>query len=180
MAALRTAARALRVDCGTWMWLESEATLLGAASITTGTFVLFGMSRFGWPDDALRPSTRFTLIGVYGWLGLAVLAWFIGRHIRRRDVSYSTLIRLFGHVHLPLLITAITVIVFASNLGVTGIWRVPALLAGVVWMPAMLIRAISVSAGVTLGEAAAIGAIPYASWAGLVGLPLWKQMTHLL
>ncbi len=172
--------RALRVDRDTWQWLESEATLLGTASLVVFTYLLLAFDRFGWPDYAPRQTVRLTLLGVYGWLGLALSCWAIARIVKRRPVGPLTLVRLAGHAHLPILPIAAMVLIFAVTFDIVGIWRWPALFAGLVWMPAMLTRAVSAGAEVGLREAAVIVTPPYVAWVITVGLHLWNQLAHLL
>ena len=168
------------MDQDTWRWLESEASLLGTTSLVVTTYTLLAVDRFGWPIDAPRATVRLILLGVYGWLGLALSSWAIARIVKRRPVGPLTLVRLAGHAHLPILPIAAMVLIFAVNLDIVGIWRWSALFAGTVWMPAMLTRAVSAGAEVGLREAAMIVTLPYAAWVITVGLHLWSQLAHLL
>jgi hypothetical protein len=180
MAALRAAVRALRLDPGTWRWLDSDASLTGAALVVIGTYLMLAFDRFGWPDFAIRPTTRAVLIGFYGWIWLAVASWAIVRRASVPSASLSSYLRLTGHAHFPILVVAAFLLVFAVTLNVAFIGRWPTLFAGVVWMPAMLASVVSTLSGLSLGRAALVVALPYAAWVAVVGTHMFRQVEHLL
>ncbi len=180
MGTVSRIAVALRLDDFRWYWLESEATRLGSSALVLGTFLLLAFNRLGWPDFALRATTRFVLIGLYGWLGLALATWWLVRLAYRRADSLPTLFRLVAHAHLPLLFVAIVMQVTSVSLDIGGLARWPAVFAGVFWMPAMLAAALCAWADLKRHQAVLSAAVPYLVWAATVGRFLWNQLDHLL
>lgn len=174
------AARILRVDESTWRGLSIWATHLGAALVVLFAYLIFAFDRFGWPDSALRPTARFMLTGLYGWIGLTIVAWLIARLLFAASGSPFSMIRLTGHAHLPMLLLAVFIQVMSVTLDITNVARWPALFAGVFWMPAMLVNAVAVSTDLNRPRAAAALAVPYMLWVAVVGWPLWRQLRHLL
>ncbi len=180
MAAVNQAARVLRLDEGTWRWLDADASVRGAGLVVIGAYLILAFDRFGWPDSAFRATTRTLLVGLYGWLWLAVVPWIVVRMTTTSRAPLSDYMRLTGHAHLPLLLVAILVFVLPVSLGVSGIALWPALFAGVVWMPAMLVNAVATAAGVSRRSAALPALVPYVVWAAVAGRWLWRQIGHLL
>lgn len=180
MAAMRMAARMLRLDQGTWRWLESDASLTGAGFIVIGAYLVLAFDRFGWPDFAIRATTRMVLIGFYGWIWLALSSWAAFRLASGAPASPTSYLRLTGHAHLPILLIAAFLLVFPVTLNIAflGVWA--ALFAGAVWMPSMLANAVSALSGLSLGRAAFVVALPFAAWAAVVGRIMLLQVGHLL
>lgn len=145
-----------------------------------GVYVILAHARFGWPDFALQATTRMLLVGFYGWMWLAAASWAAMRLIEGSRNSLSDHVRLAGHAHLPLLLVAVTLLVFPVTLDVGGVGRWPALFAALFWMPAMLINAVATGAGVSRRHAAAPAIVAYAVWAAVVGRWLWRLLAHLL
>jgi hypothetical protein len=145
-----------------------------------GAYLILAFDRFGWPDFAVRATTRTLLIGFYGWIWLAVSSWAAARLASGRPGSPSSYLRLTGHAHLPILLVAALLLVFPVTLNVPSIGLWPALFAGVVWMPAMLANVVSALSGLSLGRAALVAALPYAAWAAVVGRLMVRQVGHLL
>ncbi|NNC91791.1 MAG: hypothetical protein HKN80_04805 [Acidimicrobiia bacterium] len=172
-------ARALRLDQEGWRWLTDDAGPVGAALIVLGTYLLLAFSRFGWPDFAIRPTTRFLLVGLYGWMWLAVASWLVARAVSG-PAPLSASVRLTGHAHVPLLLLAAFVQLVAVSLDFTNVARWPALFVGAFWMPAQLGHAVAASSGLRLRRAVVVAAGPYVVWAAVVGRHLWSQLAHLL
>lgn len=177
---MNTFLRTLRLDDFRWYWLESESTRVGSSAMVVGTFLLLAFDRFGWPDFALRATTRFLLIGLYGWLGLSLATFVLVRFVYKRSGSLPTLLRLVAHAHLPLLAVGVVIQVAGVAMDITGVARWPALFAGVFWMPAMLTAAFRAWTGLRHHQAALSAAVPYTVWAMTVGHFFWRQLDHLL
>lgn len=172
--------RALRLDLGTWRWLESEASLAGAGLVVLGGYLMFALDRFGWPDFSPRATVRLMLTGFYGWMWLGVALWVLVRLASGSFGPLAPFVRLVGHAHLPLLLVAIFIQVVSVMLRLPSLARWPALFAGVFWMPAMLAGAVAASADVRLPRALLIVTVPYLVWVAVVGRILWRQLGHLL
>lgn len=177
---MRTILRALRLDGFTWYWLESESTTLGSAALVTASFLLLASNRFGWPDAAWRATTRFLLIGAYGWVGLTLVAFVIVRLVADRSGSFPTILRLVAHAHLPLLVVGVVIQIAGVTLNITGVARWPALFAGLVWMPAMLMAALCAWSDMRPRQAVVAAVLPYLAWVASIGRHLWLQLEHLL
>lgn len=116
MAAMMLAARVLRLDQGTWRWLESDASLTGAGIVVIGTYLVLAFDRFGLPDFAVRATTRTLLFGFYGWIWLAASSWAAVRLASGPPGSISSYLRLTGHAHLPILLVAAFLLLFPVTL----------------------------------------------------------------
>lgn len=177
---MKSVLRTLRLDDFRWYWLESESTTVGSWSLVIGTYLLLAFNRFGWPDFALRATTRFVLIGLYGWLGLSLLIFVLVRLSRRRTGSLQTLLRLVAHAHLPVLFVGVVMQVAGVALDITGVALWAAVFAGVVWMPAMLTAALRAWGQLSRSRALLSMGVPYALWVATVGRFVWNHLAHLL
>ena len=177
---MTVAARALRLDEDRWRWLADEATPGGAALVVLGAYLVFAFDRFGWPDFALRPTTRLVLTGFYGWLWLAGASWVVTRIAFAGRTSLTSFVRLTGHAHLPLLLLAAFIQFVSVMLNATNVARWPALFVGAFWVPALLVNAVSAASGLGRGRASLAVGVPYLVWAAVVGRLLWRQLGHLL
>ncbi len=177
---MKTFLRMLRLDDFRWYWLESESTGVGSTAMVVGTFLLLAFNRFGWPDFAIRATTRFVLIGVYGWLWLSVGCFIAVLNASRGPQSFPTLLRLIGHAHLPLLFASVVIQVASVSLDIRGVASWPTVFAGVFWMPAMLTAALCSWADLKPFQAALSMLLPYLVWTATVGRYLWNQLDHLL
>lgn len=173
-------ARVLQIHEDRWRWLEYQASVLGATSVVLSSYLLFAFIRFGWPDFALRPTVRLLLIGLYGWIGLALAAWAISRLMFSTTASPRDMVRLTGHAHLPLLVVGVVIQVAAVMVagGAVAFWV--ALFVATVWMPALLVAAVAAATGLARRRAALVVAGPYALWALVVGRHVWRLLEHLL
>lgn len=180
MATMTPVARVLRLDRGTWLWLDSDASVRGAGFMVIGTYLILAFGRFGWPDFAVRATTRMLLVGFYGWMGLAVAAWLAVRLAGSKPAPFSDFARLTGHAHLPLLLVAVTLLVFPVTFDVGGVGRWPAIFVALFWMPAMLVNAVATGSGWSRWQAAGPAIVAYVVWAAVVGRWLWRMLGHLM
>lgn len=177
---MRYAARVLRLDQGTWRWLDSAATVRGAGLVVIGAYLVVAFDRFGWPDFAIRATTRTVLVGFYGWMWLAVASWIAVRLATGSRAPIADYVRLTGHAHLPLLLVAVLVMIFPVTLNVEHVSLWPALFSGLFWMPAMVVNAAATPSGLSLRRAALPAVVAYLAWAAVVGRLVWRQIGHLL
>lgn len=171
----------LRLDQARWKELD-RATNEAAIALVIGTFVVLAWNRFGTQGVfSPRASVRMLLVGIYGWLGLAVglslMARLFGDRSQPRIVA---LLRLTGFAHGPLLAVAVVMLVMAGFLQVLG----PALVLAVITfsfaMPANLIAATRTHFDVAFPRAMGIVVAPYLVWVLLVGTYLERSVGHLL
>lgn len=181
MAALSRVAQALRLDPAAWERFSRQKTPFSAGVIAMGAYALVAWDRFGFQAlVAPRASARVLLIGFYGWLGLAALSRLVGRRLTGRQVDLIDAIRLYGVAHMPLLAVAVAAQAFGVMFELAGPGRVVAGFAATVWLPGQLLAATRALFGVGSSRAAAIVAVPYLAWVGLVGVQLARQIGHLL
>lgn len=181
MAALTTGAGLLRLDRNTWARYHYSGSLRSAALVAIGTYAVFAFDRFGFPALLQpRPSVRLILVGFYGWLGLAIAVWAIGRFVLGQEASLGLLFRLYGFSHLPFLVVAITIQFTSMLLQILGPALVAAFFAAAFWMPALLVAATRQAFDVDARKALVLAAAPYAVWLLVVGRILNDQLGHLL
>ena len=123
---------------------------------------------------------RFLLIGIYGWLWLALASWALSRVLFRASGPVGSFLRLTGHAHLPLLVTALIVVIVTVTFGVATVGWWPAAFAVLLWMPSMLAAAVATASDLDLRRALPVAIIPHVFWVAIVGRHLWTQLAHLL
>jgi hypothetical protein len=181
VATLTAPARLLRVDRATWVRYDAVGGLGSAVLITMGAYAILAFDRFGIQGLlAPRATVRILLIGLYGWLWLAGVAWSVGRLVLATQAPFATVFRLYGFAHLPLLLVAITIQVVSVALRVLGPSLAVALLGVVVWMPALLVSASRQAFELDTRPAFLLIAGPFLLWLVVVGGVLTAQLGHLL
>ena len=181
MATLTATAKLLRLDPDTWRNLAATGTFAGSALVAIGAYGILAFDRFGVQGITdPRATVRLLLVGFYGWLWLAGAAWLIAQVAVGSIVGFPRVLRLYGNAHLPLVVVAITIQIFAVFAQALG----PALVVGVFsvlfWMPAMLTGATRQAFGVETKRAMVIVAGPYLIWVLTAGRWLFSQVGHLL
>ncbi len=180
-ASASTLVRVFRLDQEAWRNLAATGTLGGATLVTIGAYAIFAFDRLGIQGVVdPRATVRLLLVGFYGWLWLAVSAWAIGRLALGADAAFAMVLRLYGNAHLPLVFVAIGIQVFSVVARSQGPALLIAVLAGLVWMPAMLVAATRRSFDLEPGKAALVVLLPYLVWLLTVGRYLIAQLGHLL
>lgn len=176
-----TAARILRVDQESWKILTVTGTFAGSALVAVGAYAILAFDRFGIQGVVEpRATVRLLLVGFYGWLWLAVAAWLIGRLALGSEARFTTVFRLYGNAHLPLVFVAIAIQVFSVVGQTLGPAMVVAALALLIWMPAMLTAATRQVLDRDRPRAVLVIAGPYLVWLLTVGRYLLSQLGHLL
>ena len=181
MAALTSTARLLRLDPETWRSLAGTGSFGGAALVAVGAYAILAFDRFGVQGVTdPRATVRLLLVGFYGWLWLAGAAWLIARLALGAETRFTTVLRLYGNAHLPLVVVAVAIQVFAVVAQTLG----PALLVGAVavgfWMPALLVGATRQVFALDVRKAVLVAVGPYLVWVFIVGRWLVSQVGHLL
>ena len=173
--------RWLRFDESSWARFARLGTLSNAAFITLGSYALLAFDRFGMQGlTAPRAPVRMVLAGLYGWLGLSVAIWFIARAVLGSVPSPSTVIRLVGRAHIPLLFVAFTIGVLSVSLQVFWPARWLTWFSVAIWMPAMMVAATRTALPIDTRKAVLMAIGPYAAWLVIVGRYLELQVGHLL
>ncbi len=159
--------RTLRYDRITWQAYDTQTGLGWAFAVAIGAYAILAFDRFG-VQGVIEPraTVRLLLTGFYGWLWLAGAAWLIGRFVFGDEARFSTVFRLYGYAHLPLVVLAVTIQVASVALRLSG--------------PALLVAATSQAFGIDRGRALAVALVPYLIWVLVVGRSLYTQIGHLL
>ena len=174
-------ARTLRFDRITWQAYDTQSGLGWSFAVAIGAFAILAFDRFG-VQGVIEPraTVRLLLTGFYGWLWLASAAWLIGRFVFGGEARFSTVFRLYGYAHLPLVVLAVTIQVVSVALRISGPPFLLAVFVGMVWMPALLVAATSQAFGIDRRRALAVALVPYLIWVLVVGRSLYTQIGHLL
>lgn len=142
---------------------------------------LLALNRFGGlATSAPRAFLRLTLVGVWGWIGLALAIWLLASIITSTRPPLGQTFSIVGWAHVPLL--ALAGIIFATGilLRFFGPGLVAAVIVFTVWMPATLVGGTRESLDVGLRQACAIVLVPYVVWFVIAGRYVLGQIEHLL
>jgi hypothetical protein len=175
------AAYTLRLNRRRWEDIETDS-LGRPILIVVGTWLLLAWARFGSHSiSSPRALTRYVLVGVYGWIGLSVLFWLVGR-IQTAPGSgthgmVAAAIRV-GQVHQPLAIGGliIQIIQILPTGPVTGIIA----LASVSWMGGQLIGAMAAHQQRPVFSVAGPTMLAWLPWLATAGFYLWHRLGHLI
>lgn len=183
MAALSIARRALGLDRAKWErvgpWsLRSAAAYVAVASI------LLAMNRFGGLVTVEpRSFVRLVLVGVWGWIGMALVAWIVvtttspAEHPHR---SPAASIAIVGIAHIPLIWLAGVLFLAAGALQLLWPGLMTAAFVFTVWFPAAVFMGLRVSCGAGFVRAMVATAVSYAAWLAVIGRQLYDQLAHLV
>lgn len=175
----------LRIDPGTWTRVQVE-TLQRRILTVLAAFALAAWNRFG-AQGFLGPRApiRLLLTGIWGWIVLSVVVWFLASRINkdlRADPLYG-----IQRAAVSMTVTHFPVIIIGFYMATFGAFiRTPIpgfiLLAAAVlaWIPALYIRAMQHLTSVDTKTAALAMIGPYALWLATVGRYLWQQVGHLI
>ena len=173
--------RWLRLDEPTWDHWTRFTTVGSAAILAVAAYAVLAFDRFGTQGlFEPRGAVRFVLVGFYGWVGLSGATWTIGRVRLRTQAPFSDVLRLFGHVHFPLLLLAIIIQGLSVAFRLLGPAMWGAAFTVVFWMPALLTIATRRALSIDSKTAALIVSGPYVVWLVVVGNYLQTQLGHLL
>lgn len=181
MAAVTEVARMLRLDRRTWRSYDAARGTASAYVVVLGAFAVLAFDRLGVQGLlAPRAALRILLAGSYGWLGLAGVAWGIGRLGSDSDADFGSVFRLYGHAHMPLIPVGLIIQFVTVGFQIQG----PGLAAGsfalLLWMPALLVAATRQAFSADLRRSLLIAGASYSLWLATVGRFLFDQVRHLL
>jgi hypothetical protein len=167
-----------------WTAVRPGSEWAGAAVVAVA-WGLIALSRLGGlAVDAPRALTRLTVVGVWGWLALAVAIWMIAgcvAPVHRLDVrALQVTLAVVGLAHTPIIVLASVVLIAAGALRVLGPGLVVAVVSLVAVMPLALITGVDHVFGLGTRRAAATVLVPYAAWLAVIALPSLEQIEHLL
>ncbi len=173
--------RSLGLDSVTWDRV-GPSSLWSATAIVVVASALMALNRFGGlVTDAPRPFLRLTLVGVWGWIGLAAGVSITLRRVpSRAPTTLRTTFAVVGLAHVPLLALAGVIFVAAVMFQLLGPGLAMAVIVLAIWFPALLIAGVRHTSHIAVGPAAAVIAAPYGAWLLVVGRHVVGQVEHLL
>ncbi len=132
-------------------WKHADrGTMTKPALVVIGAWVVLAWNRLG-PQALLNPRalTRFALVGLYGWLGLALGLWLMARlrqwaihGVEQTVMSPASFVRLVGLAHRPLLVAAFAVMILQLT-SIIELRTAVGMVAVLLWMPGRLVVAVT-------------------------------------
>ncbi|MDX2381890.1 MAG: hypothetical protein QNM02_19290 [Acidimicrobiia bacterium] len=159
-------------------------SLWAGAAVVVAAWGLIALSRLGGlAVDAPRALARLALVGVWGWLALALAIW-VGAQLaapgRRGVRSLQSTLAIVGLAHTPIIVLASVVLIAAGALEVLGPGMIVAALSLAVVMPLALITGVDHVFGFGARRAAVTVVLPYTLWLVVVARGSLRQVEHLL
>ena len=203
-------ANMFRLTTGRWLELSPPGNpprLVKPTAIVIGTWLLLAWNRFGFQGlSSPRAITRFVLVGVYGWLGLALVVLLGGVALSRIDgrgppgaIDRARALQMTGLAHQPLLILGFVLQVL-SAIPIPGLATTIAFATFLLWLPGVF----SASGRALLGAqnhglpvprnrgsrrarqrssrpfSWLVGLVAYLGWLSTAGRYLQAQLGHLI
>jgi len=189
MGTLRAVPRLLGLDASKWARVGPDSLWSAIVLVATASFVM-ALNRFGGLIvDTPRSFLRLVLVGVWGWIGLAIAIWLVVRGTRAVQgdqaaagppPSLQVNVAAVGLAHTPVLALGIVIFVAAGLLEVLGPGFVAAIFVFGFWFPAGLIAATAHVNRMAPVRAAVVVAVPYLIWMSIIGRHLLDRIQHLL
>ncbi len=173
----------LRLTTARWESIPPAPPLKAAATVI-GSWLVLAWGRFGFQGIASpRALTRFVLVGVYGWLAVAAVAWLgsvLLARVRdeRRPADPVRVLQVTGLSHQPLLVFGVLLQV-GQLAPIPGLMTVVAVLTIALWAPAILAAALAATLGPPRRSALATTAVAAGLWFIVSGRYLLAQLGHL-
>jgi hypothetical protein len=182
--------RVLATADGRWSRVE-ERPVWSAASLVVVAWGLIALNRIGGLAlSEPRAVARLTVVGVWGWLALAVAIWSIatvglrGSHSGiRRDRAHASLppvLAVVGWSHLPVVALAVVVFIAAGALRILGPGLFVAVAAFSALVPFALVTGVRHVFRTSTLAAIAVVAVPYLIWLVVVVRHSLGAIQHLL
>ncbi len=181
-----SALRLIGADAARWARVDGDK-LWSATALAVVASALMALNRFGGlATSAPRSFVRLTLVGVWGWLLLALAIWALGLALSNRGVprragrSLRRSVVVVGLAHLPIAVLAVVLFVFAGMFQLLGPGYVTAVFAFSVWMPLLLVTGARYRLETSWPVALVSALAPYLGWWWLAGSHLVGRVEHLL
>jgi hypothetical protein len=184
VAALITTRRLLGLDREKWERV-GEGSLTSAAALVVVASFLLALNRFGGlVIDEPRSFVRLVLVGVWGWIGMAVVATAVlvvsGSARGGSGRTLRATLAVIGAAHVPLIWASVMLFLGAGMLQLLWPGLIMVVLVFAFWFPAAVGIGLRVSCGARVGVAVAATAVSYAAWVTVVGRHLYDQLAHLV
>ena len=172
-----------------WDFLGPSSVWSAIAFVLVASF-LMALNRFGGlAVTEPRSVLRLALVGIWGWLGLAVGIWMVAGLLSRAaqeparhsaSASLQLTLAMVGWAYLPIAALGVVVLFAAGLMQLLG----PGLVVGVfvvgVALPVALATGAQQVYGLSLVRAVAVVAVPYSIWLFVVARHVFIQLRHLL
>jgi hypothetical protein len=139
--------------------------------------------------DEPRSSLRLMLIGVWGWLGLAIGIWATGRTLSHASAttrppplltSLALTLAMVGWAHVPVIVLGLVVFVAAGLMQLLGPGLVVGAVVLAVALPVALVTGTRHVFALSWTGAAVAVVVPYAFWLLIAARHVHRQISHLL
>ena len=152
---------------------------------------LIAMTRVGGlVIDEPRSSLRLVLVGVWGWLGLAIGIWATGWTLSHASAttrpppppltSLGLSLAMVGWAHVPVIVLGVVVFVAAGLMQLLGPGLVVGAVVLAVALPVALMTGTRHVFGLSWVGAAVAAVVPYAFWLLVAARHVHRQINHLL
>ena len=187
MGTLSRALGALWLRGETWEGAD-QAPLYQPILAVAAASLLFAFARFGGIlVETPRAFVRMALIGIWGWLGLALLTGLAGLVLGRREnpslgaaPTFQRAVVVTGLAHIPVLIFAMVMFMASNLFELLGPGRVLAVIVLAFWMPASIVVGFRQLNRFSWAASALSTIPPYLLWLAVVARYLLNQVAHLL
>ena len=184
MAALITTKKLLGLDRAKWQRV-GPGSLTSAAAMVVVASCLLALNRVGGlVVHEPRSFVRLALVGVWGWIGMAVVATVVlvvsGSARGDSGRTLRTTLAMVGAAHVPLIWASVVLFLGAGILQLLWPGLIMVVFVFAFWFPAAIGLGLRVSCGARVGVAVAATAVAYAAWVTVVGRHLYDQLAHLV
>lgn len=184
MAALTATRRLLGLDRAKWQRVGPGSLTSAGALVVVASFLLALNRIGGLVVHEPRSFVRLVLVGVWGWIGMAVLATAVlvvnGSARGGSGRTLRTTLAVVGAAHVPLIWASVVLFLGASMLQLLWPGLITVVFVFAFWFPAAVGIGLRVSCGAPVRTAAAATAVAYAAWVTVVGRHLYDQLAHLV
>jgi hypothetical protein len=172
-----------------WDFL-GPSSVWSAIALELVASLLMALNRFGGlAVTEPRSVLRLVLVGVWGWLGLAVGIWAVAGLLARAaqapgrpsaSASLQLTLAMVGWAYVPIAALGVVILIAAGLMQLLGPGLVVGALVVGVALPAALVTGTQHVFRLRLLGAAAAVAVPYAIWLLVVARHVFIQVRHLL
>lgn len=184
---MMTTVRLLGLDAARWSRVRPDSVWSGAAVVVVAS-TLLALNRFGGlASTTPRAFMQLVLIGIWGWIALALILWVLGSLLATSDGVVrpltTTLLRIVavvGLAYAPVIVLTVVVFVAADVMQLFGPGLVTAVVVFGAWLPAWLLAGTKAVLRISLPRTCVVVAASYGAWLHVVGRYLLGQIGHLL
>ena len=184
MAPLITTSRLLGLDRERWKRVGPGSLTTAAALVVVASFLLALNRIGGLVVDEPRSFVRLVLVGVWGWIGMAVVAAAVlvvsGSARGGSGRTLRTTLAVIGTAHVPLIWASVVLFLGAGMLQLLWPGLIIVIFVFAFWFPAAVGIGLRISCGARVGGAVAATTVAYAAWVTVIGRHLYDLLAHLV